>query len=120
MNHTKTPWKVFYAKKNGNIILGIGEAKNAQGITDSRFQMWGDDSEAKANAEFIVRAVNNHEGLLGCLKKLLSSEDQGHYEDCPINYHEEDEPEYICDCGQEKIYEECRQAIENAEAKDGD
>lgn len=36
-------------------------------------QLDGGEDEAKANAEFIVRAVNNHEALLAALNYLQSS-----------------------------------------------
>lgn len=68
MKPTQRPWKVFYAKNNGDLILGIGEACNSQGITDSTGHMWGDDAEAKANAEHIVKCVNSHDELLEAAK----------------------------------------------------
>ena len=76
--HTPTPWKVFYAKNNGQKILGVGQ-ETGEGITNSQGWLWGEDHEAKANAEFIVRACNSHDALVESLKsmpKLCSYHDE--------------------------------------------
>lgn len=70
MKHTPTPWiylkdvnSPLYVIENGEIIVGR--------------------VDTKANAEFIVRAVNNHEALLKAAKlmlKLLESDGSTHYQ----------------------------------------
>jgi len=69
-NHTPAPWKVFYAKYNGELILGVGE-DNGQGIIASNGSFWGDDQEAKANAEHVVKCVNVHDELLEVLEECM-------------------------------------------------
>ena len=80
-NHTPTPWSI-----SGDLIVGAPEAvpnpqvapypkqvsklqwdyEGDSGATERRIQ-W---PEAKANADFIVRAVNAHDDLLAALRKL--------------------------------------------------
>lgn len=69
--HTPTPWKVFYAQSANGTILGIGSAATAEGIVDYRGTMWGDEDEAKANAAFIVRAVNERAELIAALENAF-------------------------------------------------
>ena len=69
--HTPVPWKVYYAKNNGHLILGIGE-ENGQAITNHSGAFWGTNDEAKANSEFVVRACNNHYQLIDALENLLN------------------------------------------------
>ena len=52
MKHTKTPWK----------IRAGGEVGTDEEMTAAIFPVTGEEN--KANAAFIVRAVNNHEQLL--------------------------------------------------------
>lgn len=65
--HTKLPWKVYYAKNNGQIVLGIGE-EDGQAITNHSGAFWREDDEAKANSEFVVHACNNHYEMLEALE----------------------------------------------------
>lgn len=68
--HTPLPWKVYYAKNNGQIILGTGE-ENGCAIQNHSGAFWRDDEEAKANAEFVVRACNSHYELLEALEQVI-------------------------------------------------
>ena len=84
--HTKTPWKVFYAKSNDDLIIGVGE-ETGEGIIASNGSFWGTDSEAKANAEHVVKCVNAHDELLealerakGYLKTSKNARQSGAYE----------------------------------------
>ena len=72
MNYTPTPWKVFEGKEN--------EGKStSKAIVDQTgivlANIWNRGTkpaqQAKANAEFIVRAVNSHEELLEACKDAL-------------------------------------------------
>lgn len=69
--YTPAPWKVFYAKNNGQLILGVGQ-DTGEGIIASNGSFWGDDDEAKANAEHVVKCVNLHDELLEVLEQLYS------------------------------------------------
>lgn len=73
--HTPLPWKVYYAKNNGQVILGTGE-ENGCAIQNHSGAFWRDDDEAKANAEFVVRACNSHYELLEALECLLDKADK--------------------------------------------
>jgi len=76
--HTPAPWKVYYAKKNGQVILGVGDA-DGQGIIAYNGSFWGDDAESKANSEHVVKCVNCHDELLSEMQKLAKAlEDTGH------------------------------------------
>lgn len=65
--HTPLPWKVYYAKNNGQLVLGTGE-ENGQAIQNHNGSFWRDDAEAKANCEFVVKACNAHYELLEALE----------------------------------------------------
>ncbi len=71
--HTPTPWKVFLAKNNGESLLGIGEDTGA-GIVAYNGTMWRDEAEAKANAAFIVKAVNHHDELVEMVRELSNND----------------------------------------------
>ena len=70
--HTKTPWKVFYAKSNDDLIIGVGE-ETGEGIIASNGSFWGTDSEAKSNAEHVVKCVNAHDELLEALEDAFKA-----------------------------------------------
>ncbi|MDP2952895.1 MAG: hypothetical protein Q8O76_06235 [Chloroflexota bacterium] len=63
--HTPTPWVVDAKPIMGN----SGPAIRTVGRHIAR--MGWNDEEDKANAAFIVRAVNSHDGLLAAVKALL-------------------------------------------------
>lgn len=64
--HTPTPWGYCY---DGSSDWSIGEASDPQGKMVCT--IWDkNDDRAKANAAFIVLAVNNHDSLLIRLKSL--------------------------------------------------
>lgn len=64
--HTPTPWRVF-KNKDGTRLVGIG-GQDGQGTLDAGFGVWSWDSpEGIANAEMVVKAVNNHEALVNAL-----------------------------------------------------
>ena len=75
MKHTPTPWKV-YTTTDGGKVIGIGEALTGEGVTDPRGGLWGDPDEAKANAAFIVLAVNSHTELKEALADLLGADEK--------------------------------------------
>lgn len=58
IKHTPLPYKAFYTN-NKLRLLGIGQ-DTGEGITDSGFGLWEEEKQAKANADFIVRACNSH------------------------------------------------------------
>ena len=68
--HTPTPWKVWENEiwESDDIIIHILKPRHKNGqITKESL------SEAKANAAFIVKSVNNHDALLEALKIALEA-----------------------------------------------
>lgn len=74
-DHTPLPWKVYYAKNNGQLILGTGEL-NGCAIQAHNGTFWRDHDEARNNAEFVVHACNNHYEMLDELKRLVDTADE--------------------------------------------
>lgn len=69
MKHTPTPWK--YGSTKG-IYLGTDpDQKRRYAIESPSGNSWILQLDDKANAEFIVRAVNAHEDLLEACKALI-------------------------------------------------
>lgn len=68
--YSKLPWVLrdFEGIKGLNII-SFGIDKTIASIIHPDYNQ----DELKANAEFIVRAVNNHDKLLGTLKMLIEA-----------------------------------------------
>ena len=67
--HTPTPWRVF-TNDDGTKLVGIG-SREGQGILDCGFGVWAwNDAEGIANAELVVKAVNNHDALVAHLRRL--------------------------------------------------
>ena len=62
--HTSTPWFI-YPKDNGEALIGNAPHPVAWVAVKKDYEF---EPLAKANARFIVRAVNNHEALLGACK----------------------------------------------------
>ena len=67
--HTPTPWKVYYAKNNGGVVLGTGEI-NGCAVQSHNGAFWRDDVEAKANAEFVIHACNNYYKMRDTIQEL--------------------------------------------------
>jgi hypothetical protein len=66
---TPTPWRVF-TTTDGRKLVGIG-ADDGQGILDCGFGVWAwNDAEGIANADLVVKAVNNHDALVRCLEGI--------------------------------------------------
>lgn len=79
--HSPLPWSVFDNITRRHRCPGIEAATDSRGLQFSVI-VWGDDEdgnagvqghtagEARANAEFIVRAVNTHDALVDALRRL--------------------------------------------------
>jgi len=65
MTHTPTPWTIE-SRLVGPLVIVSGDTEVAHVDADS-FQL------ASANAEFIVRACNNHKPLLEALELLIDN-----------------------------------------------
>jgi len=66
MEHSETPWKLSKTKNNGvfSMVLDAEEINNGNGEYGLVVcECYGEKEESKANAQFIVKAVNNHERL---------------------------------------------------------
>lgn len=77
--HTPTPWRIDLEKEN--------RIENSEGYTVT----WVSGAEASvnfANTEFIVRACNNFEELLGTLKAMVKEIETAESMDCFITYEE--------------------------------
>jgi hypothetical protein len=70
--HTKGPWK--YDKKNARITASNPESANGCD-TICEFPAWKDEfkAEQQSNADFIVRACNSHDELVGACKCALAA-----------------------------------------------
>jgi len=69
--HTPTPWGYTY---DGSSDWSIGPVNDPQ--SNPVMNVWSkDDDKARANAGFIVRAVNSHEALLKMAKYYHQSDD---------------------------------------------
>lgn len=70
--HAPTPWHIF---DNDAVYPGIEAADDTSVVVYGRdgdeAGVRGDPATAKASAAFIVRAVNNHADLAGCLANLV-------------------------------------------------
>ena len=62
--HTPTPWKILKAINTPEVGDAIVDCNSSKNLIASYI--------APSNAEFIVRAVNSHEALLGAAKIGLS------------------------------------------------
>ena len=59
---SKRPWRVF-TNSSGTKVVGIGQ-DDCTGICDAGFGLWRwDDAEGIANANLIIRAVNNFDEM---------------------------------------------------------
>ena len=67
MNHTPTPYKIGYHAHDG-IRIEVNGCSIAN--------VWGKNNEA--NAEFIVRACNSHDELVGALEEINTIFDEEH------------------------------------------
>lgn len=76
--HTPTPWCISYGQdqKTGEVAEYVSaEGRNMHGIklaTPWVEDAWDEDPEAKANARFIVKAVNSHDELVAALEGLVT------------------------------------------------
>jgi len=68
--HTPTPWKIGAA---GDICHGAGGWNGVPLHTGWVEDAWINDETAKANAAFIVRAVNSHDKLVEALRLVAHS-----------------------------------------------
>lgn len=79
LSHTPTPWRVF-TTSDGLKLLGVGDSEGG-GILDSGFGVWSwMHAEGIANAELVVRAVNNHGALLKALETAIRVADEARIE----------------------------------------
>lgn len=78
MNHTPTPWTIGQYQReidaNGEEVLVTGIYSTAEGVKVAKMEVWTGEEyreESDANAEFVVRACNAHEELVGALHMIL-------------------------------------------------
>jgi Lon protease-like protein len=72
VKHTATPW--YTGKYDPTLIASEADPYRNVAVT------YGDDAEATANAELIVRAVNSHEVLISACRLALAWFDDRHEE----------------------------------------
>jgi hypothetical protein len=85
MKHTPTPWRVAIEppyEESARIFSGdiyLGSLGNSDQTKD----------ETRANAEFIVRAVNSHDALVAALRRIMPHQQSStHSHDCGCSYCE--------------------------------
>jgi len=64
---TPGPWSVFYTK-SGQTVIGVGQEKTGDGITDHNFALWQSGKIRKANANLIAAAPDLYDALDGMTK----------------------------------------------------
>ena len=71
-DHTKTPWRIVSRTDGADIVTGDYPGGRARLIA-SCWSGGSDDADdaARANAEFILRAVNAHDDLLAALRGMV-------------------------------------------------
>lgn len=99
MKHTPTPWKHKETEMHRHIITGK-VSDGSEEIAEVN-DLWVNPGTMKANAEFICKAVNNHDKLLSALKLMVKA--------CIVAKHPEDRGVFF------KIQEQARDAIKSAE-----
>ena len=78
--HTPTPWHVAFndgGPENQPAFPSIRDGSGGKDGNDIVAMPLGDSETVKANAEFIVRAVNSHYELLEALRFLLDNAEPG-------------------------------------------
>jgi hypothetical protein len=74
MTHTPTPWAEFHDHPNPGVAASVAYIRKAGSVNDALeiASLFGcvASSEQKANAEFIVKAVNAHDELIAALSGL--------------------------------------------------
>lgn len=66
--HSAIPWKVTKLEVGNALYAITPQGSNAEDVAEIYGQ---NKAEAKANAEFIVRAVNSYETLVDLLKRFI-------------------------------------------------
>ena len=75
--HTETPWTLEhwkYANDYRTTPTIVGR-EDAIAQVCGLYRPGGDDTEQKANAEYIVRAVNAHDSLVAALQSMVAVDD---------------------------------------------
>lgn len=67
--HTPTPWEVFTDNETGLFSIG----RKTSDYSGTEYGIVAESIDLKANAEFIVRAVNNHQALVEALNELVNA-----------------------------------------------
>jgi hypothetical protein len=74
MTHTPTPWAEFHDHPNPGVAASVAYIRKAGSVNDALeiASLFGcvASSEQKANAEFIVKAVNAHDELVAAVDGL--------------------------------------------------
>jgi hypothetical protein len=89
--HTKLPWEVIKLRreKDGPVTLCSVEAADKEFIADSQLDACDDEEtrqRAIANMEFIVKACNNHDSLVGVAKHMLAVLEKIDFAELDIEY----------------------------------
>ena len=95
MEHTPTPWRMMKGKQPvyKRTIEGIATIGAPYKFHANEMSI----SEAQANAEFIVRAVNSHDELVEALKTMY-----GYFNDIVI-HDDQKTSDFILECAREAL-----------------
>lgn len=96
----KGKWEIVGSDSEGQLVIGVNDGTNDALII--AVIECGDDSspkldEAKANAEFIVKADKYFDEVVERLKKYRRH--HGHHGDCRAVHYAAYDPRAVCDCG---------------------
>ncbi len=70
MKHTPTPWRHARAVSGHQAIYDADGKELLVRFGEGQDEFWKQPKNAKANAAFVVRAVNAHDGLVAALKNV--------------------------------------------------
>ena len=104
LKHTPTPWKYTGDEDGDFVIWGAGDKDNWIANVGGVIQPVGSiDPQEKANAEFIVKAVNSHESLIQLLKSAHEIiEVNWTHNDSDLNKYHELREEWLASYGKIK------------------
>ncbi len=85
MEHTKLPWRVEPLNSGGLIVSTADPHNDGSNEVCEINGHWVHKHVQEGNAEFIVKACNNHERLVDALQRITKIETN--YQELPSTFH---------------------------------